>query len=47
MLKNAYFLKKNCKKSPQRRGLRPRARICLRRLGAPPPDLHVITLAYY
>jgi len=27
------FLRKNCKKSPQRGGLRPRTPACLRRLG--------------
>jgi len=35
MLKNAY-LKKNCKKSPHRRGLRSRTPVCLQLLGTPP-----------
>jgi len=45
MLKNAYFLEKNLKKSPQRRG--PQTPVCLRRLGATTSNLCVITPDYY
>jgi len=47
MLKNAYSLEKNCKKLPQRRGLRPRIPSGFRRMETPPPDPRVIAPAYY
>jgi len=42
MLKNAHFFEKNCKKSPQHRGILPRTSVGLRRLGVPPPDLALL-----
>jgi len=47
MVKNAFFFEKMYKKSPQRRGIRPRNPVGLRRLEAPPPDRCIVTLAYY
>jgi len=48
MLKNAHFLGKNCKSGRLSvGGSAPRTPICLRRLGAPPPDPRVVTPAYY
>jgi len=47
LLKNAYFLEKKLKRSPQHRGLHPRTLVCLQRLGAKPSDPRVVTPAYY
>jgi len=39
------FFGKRCKKSSQR--LRPQTPVCLRPMGDPPPDSHVVTPAYH
>jgi len=46
MPKNTYFLNKNVKITSAS-GTPPPNLVCLRQLGASPPDPHVITPAYY
>jgi len=47
MLKNAYFLGKNCKNRLSVGGPPPPPPLTSRGLGAALPDLHVVTPAYY